>query len=86
MARNVSRMNAGVNGPQVYDVLEDIIALVNELRTDHATFQLAIDGIVAKLDADSGITDTNYEAIHGVGGSGAALPATLTAAAVALVE
>lgn len=68
----------GMNQPDVYQWMANTTDLVNELQADHATFQLAVDAIVAKLDADAGITDTNYEALHGVGGSGAALPATLT--------
>lgn len=31
-----------------------------------------IDGICAKLDADSGVNDTNFEALYGLGGSNAA--------------
>ena len=69
---------SGIDQPSLVTMLLNIMDLVNELQADHATFQLAVDGIVAKLDADAGITDTDYEAVHGVGGSGAALPATLT--------
>jgi len=68
----------GLDQKSLYSLLANTVDLVNELQTDHATFQLAVDAIVQKLDADSGITDTNYEALHGVGGSGAALPATLS--------
>ena len=69
---------SGMNQKDLANMLLNIMDLINELQTDHALFQLAVDGIVAKLDGDGGITDTDYEAVHGVGGSGAALPATLT--------
>jgi len=59
-------------------VLQNLRDVVNELQTDIGTVTAAVDGIVAKLDGDAGITDTNYEAVHGLGGSGAALPAALT--------
>ncbi len=74
--------------------VDELNTLTDELHDDHATnktmtdelhvdvdlITLAVDGIVAKLDGDAGITDTNYEAVHGVGGSGAALPAAAIAA------
>ena len=68
----------GMSQGDLWQAIENLVNVVNELQTDHATFQLAVDGITQKLDGDAGITDTNYEAVHGVGGSGAALPATLT--------
>lgn len=68
----------GVNQGDLYKLLVNIVAIVNELQTDAGTLTAAVDGIVAKLDADGGITDTDYEAVHGLGGSGAALPAALT--------
>ena len=69
---------SGLNQKDLVNMMLNMMDLINELQTDHALFQLAVDGIVAKLDADAGITDTDYEAVHGVGGSGAALPATLS--------
>ncbi len=68
----------GMDQKSLYQWMANVTDLLNELQTDHATVQLAVDGIVAKIDADEGITDTDYEAIHGVAGSGAALPATLS--------
>jgi len=62
----------------IFRLLENLRDVVNELQADHDTTTAAIDGIVQKLDGDAGITDTNYEAVHGLGGSGAALPADLT--------
>ena len=71
----------GMNQGDLYKLLSNIVDIVNELQTDAGTLTAAVDGIVAKLDADittGGATDTDYEAIHGLGGSGAALPAALT--------
>lgn len=68
----------GVDQRELVRLLRNIVDVVNELVDDHAAFQLAVDGICQKLDADSGVGDTDYEATHGIGGSGAALPATLT--------
>jgi len=68
----------GMNQGDIYVLMSNIVDLVNEIQTDHATMILALDGILAKLDADAGITDTDYAAVHGTAGSGAAIPATLT--------
>lgn len=87
---------------QVTD-LTALIAAVNELIADHATnrtellalnadidaLRAAIVGITAKLDADAGVTDTNYAstldpAAVTSGSPAAALTATtITATAVA---
>lgn len=40
-------------------VLTQLAALTAELRADHNT-------LVAKLDADAGVTDTNYAALAGI--------------------
>ncbi len=86
---------SGMSQSDLVQLLNNIVNVVNELQADHASFKtltdelkddadaitLAVDGIVAKLDGDAGITDTNYEAVHGVGGSGAVLPAAGVAAA-----
>ena len=63
--------------------LDAIITLIRELHDDHATFRTVvddlktfcntindtIDGILAKLDADAGVNDTDYAAIWGTSGS-----------------
>ena len=76
------------------------VTLVNELRTDHATNKTmtdelhvdvdlngaALEAILAKLDADGGITDTNYVALHGRSGSGVSIQAAaITATDVATI-
>jgi len=49
--------------------------LVNEMKTDRTTQSAAIAALTAKLDSDSGVTDTDYAAVLDVGGTGAAWPA-----------
>jgi len=55
--------------------------LVNELRADRATMAASYDGILAYLDAD-GMTDSNYDAVLAVGGTGDAWPADPTSTAI----
>lgn len=52
-------------GQVIQAQIKALITLVNELKADH-------NGLVAKLDADSGITDTNYAALHGTSAADAA--------------
>ena len=66
------------------DNIDSLITLTSELRTDHATFKASVDEIetwaetlAAKLNADGGVTDTDYDAT--ITNSP---PATITAAAV----
>lgn len=71
----------GINQGDLVDLLTNLVTVVNELVDDHATLIAALDGALDKLDADvtaGGASETNYAAVHGAGGSGAALPATLT--------
>ena len=58
--------------------LNNVQDLINELQDDHDTVTASIEAILAKLDGDAGITDTDYAALHEIGGSGTALPADLT--------
>ncbi|MDY0373587.1 MAG: hypothetical protein RBQ86_05680 [Candidatus Izemoplasmatales bacterium] len=68
----------------MYTEVTALRTLANELRTDHATFKTVVDELTAwaealatKLNADAGVTDTNYDAVIT-----ADAPATITAAAV----
>lgn len=73
-------------------ILADLTAitdLVNELKTDHATFKTVVTDLktslnstLTKLDADSGVTDTNYSSGLAVSSSA---PASVSASAVTLV-
>ena len=49
--------------------LDALITLINEMRTDINVMNNAFDGLLAKLDADGGVTDTNYAALWGTSGS-----------------
>lgn len=70
--------STGINQEDLVAWMTNVTAVVNELQADHATLITCLDDILDKLDADGGVTDTNYGAVHGDGGSGTALPATLT--------
>ena len=66
--------------------VDELNTLTDELRADHATFitltnelhvdvdlvAASLEGAYAKLDADAGVTDTDFVAVHGRSGSGAA--------------
>lgn len=42
---------------------EEIIKLLQSVVTDLTAVKASIGGITAKLDADAGVTDTNYTAL-----------------------
>lgn len=64
--------------PDLVKYLENVQAIVNEVITDHALIRANLVALMAKLDGDAGITDTDYVSKLGASGSVAALPATLT--------
>jgi len=72
----------GIKQPDLDTFLRAVATLNNELRTDRPLSSLSIKGLTLKLDADSGVTDTDYNAVLSTGGSGAAWPANPTAAAL----
>jgi hypothetical protein len=41
----------------------ELIDLLTEAQRDIAVLKAAINGITAKLDADGGVTDTNYSSL-----------------------
>lgn len=47
----------GLSQKDLVSLLTDTVALVNELKTN-------LNAVNAKLDADGGVTDTNYAALH----------------------
>lgn len=68
MATVTTRFGAGGAGLQpggsngetdLAAVLRDVIDDLNDLRSKH-------NALLAKLDADGGVTDTNYAALHTV--------------------
>lgn len=68
----------------MYTEITALRTLANELRTDHGTFKTVVDeltswaeALATKLNADTGVTDTDYDAVIT-----ADAPATITAAAV----
>lgn len=68
----------GINQADLVKWMKNVNLVVNELQADHATLIAAIDAVLDKLDADGGVTDADYGDVHGDGGSGAAIPPTLT--------
>lgn len=57
----------GLNQPDLVRLLQNLRDVVNELQTDHATLladitaiRNAVVGITAQLDADIGVTDTDF--------------------------
>lgn len=41
-----------------------ILRALDDIRRDLVALRTSITGITAKLDADAGVTDTNYAALH----------------------
>jgi len=74
----------GINQPTLYTVLAAVETLSNELRTDRTTQGLSYDGLLAYLDADGTVNDTDYAAVLAIGGSGDAWPANPSASALDL--
>jgi hypothetical protein len=57
--RKVRRQSPGQEIDALIAVVAQLVTLANELKAD-------VNGIVAKLDADAGVTDTNYAALRGI--------------------
>lgn len=55
----VNKTSPGTAKAKVGDVIADLTAQVNALTTAH-------NAMAAKLDADGGVTDTNYVSLTGV--------------------
>lgn len=68
-----------VGSPSASDALTALRAEHNHVVTDLETLRAALAAITAKLDADGGVTDTNYAALT------VPAAATLVAANVTLV-
>ena len=49
----------GATTAQLVAVINKLVTLVNELKADH-------NGLVTKLDADAGVTDTNYASLRSI--------------------
>ena len=83
MAVDIS--NEVVQNPEMLcKILKKMATLINELRADHATFRTHCaeieswaETLAAKLNADAGVTDANYDAT--ISNSP---PATITAPAI----
>ncbi len=83
---NELRTTATENRVAILELIDDhasSIAIEAELKADVIAIGAAVDGVLTKMDSDGGITDTNYMATHGTGGSGDAIPADVSAAPAA---
>lgn len=47
----------GIGQKELHTFLANVVTMCNELKTN-------LNAVNAKLDADAGITDTNYAALH----------------------
>ena len=56
----LNRMAPAARDAQLGSVVEDLIAQINALRADLDALRTAYHAALAKLDADAGVTDTNY--------------------------
>jgi hypothetical protein len=59
MAESRTITENGITSPMLYQLLSDLIDLANANKA-------AIAGITAQLDADAGVTDTDYAANNDV--------------------
>jgi hypothetical protein len=55
----VNKSSPALSKAKLGDVVAELVAQVNALTTAH-------NAMAAKLDADAGVTDTNYTALTGV--------------------
>ena len=62
----------------IHKLLENLVALINELQADHALIRANLVALYAKLDAAVGTLEQDFVTVLGASGSTAALPATLT--------
>lgn len=61
---DIGRINPAARSAQLGQVVADLIATVNALSVDNAAMLVKHNALLGKLDADAGVTDTNYAALH----------------------
>jgi uncharacterized protein YoaH (UPF0181 family) len=76
LAKVKKEMAQGFASGELWSVLSDLVDdlnaiknLANELKADH-------NALLAKLDADTGVTDTNYATLHTVSAADVVLKTT----------
>ena len=76
MAKVKKEMAEGFASGELWNVLNDLVddlnaiaTLVNELKTDH-------NALLAKLDVDTGVADTDYVALHSTSAADVVLKTT----------
>ena len=55
----IANIPDNITGKELRPILNAILADLTQLRTSH-------NGVCTKLDADAGVTDTNYSSLHAV--------------------
>ena len=64
--------DSGTNQKDEFNWFDELVVEINLIKD-------ALDAVLTKLDADAGITDTDYQSKHGKGGSdSAAMSTTVT--------
>lgn len=66
--------NNGISQGQLYEMLSETVTLVNALKADLTAVRASVVGVNAKLDADAGVSGTDYASLW----NPAAMTATTT--------
>ena len=61
--------NTGLDQGDLVSFITDAVSLCNELKDDIVQIKDTISDVLAKLDADGGVTDTDFVSLHATGGS-----------------
>lgn len=76
----------GMNQRILEKALSQNVTISNESKADIDAMKKTVEALCTKLDADAGITDTDYNALFKKGGSDTdALPAVIAAADLSLI-
>ena len=75
--RDLNRTTPAARDAQMGQVVADLITQVNALVADLAALRTQYNAVMTKLDADAGVTDTNYNATRAMAAMTAAAVTTL---------
>lgn len=62
--RDINRTAPALRDAQAGQVLHDLITAYTALLADFTALRTRYNAVLAKLDADGGVTDTNYAALQ----------------------
>lgn len=57
--------------------MENLVTQLNAVRADNATLRTAVNTLATKLNADAGVTDTNYAQVAATTSSAVTLPSAI---------